>query len=301
MEKIFFKLVLIALFIAIDFCGYAQFRNIWKRKPHEVSFGIGTNTFLGELGGSNSIGSHSIKDMDFKATRFDFHGSYTYRFHERWACGASLSFGMISGNDAFTGNDARNARNLSFRSPLLELSPLIYFYPMVDDYSISRKIGQRGKAVVKPRLYLFTGVSGIWFNPRGKYTDGKWHSLQPLGTEGQGIISTRQKYSRIAVGIPCGIGADWPLTQEWLIGVNLQFTYTFTDYLDDVSTTYVDPNIFDNDIARYFSDPTKYSDKPFAGGGAGEQRGNSAAMDSYIFLSVKATYRFGQKYYRPKY
>ena len=296
-----FRIVLIFIFLFVSFCSFGQIGNAWQKQPHELMFAIGTNNFLGELGGSDGIGSHTIKDLDFKASRFVFQGGYAFRFAKRFAIGADLAFAMIAGKDQYTNNPIRNARNLEFRSPVIELAPLIYFYPMVDDYSITRKLGQKGKAIVRPRIYICTGVAAVWFNPRAKYIDGKWYSLRSLGTEGQGIIATRKKYSPVTLGIPAAVGIDFPLTREWMIGAKVQFTYTFTDYMDDVSTTYVDPAIFDDPVAAYFSNPTLNTAEPFIGAGPGEQRGNSANKDSYLFFNITVKYRFGQKYYRPKY
>ncbi|MDR2834818.1 MAG: hypothetical protein LBV69_01265 [Bacteroidales bacterium] len=299
------QIIIIFLFIFITTNLFSQRNNMWSRNPHEVFFAAGTDNFLGELGGHDGVGSHSVRDLDFKASRFCFQGGYTFRFAKRWAIGGELSFAMLSGNDKLTNEYYRNNRNLAFRSPLVEFSPLIYFYPMVEEFSITQKLGQRGKAITRPRIFLFTGFSGIWFNPRAQY-EGKWYSLRPLGTEGQGIIPTRKKYSRVSFAIPVGFGLDYPLTRNWMIGFEFSFHYAFTDYIDDVSTTYVDPAIFgDNAVAAYFSDPTKLNPSADYPNGFGEQpgsqRGNVRNKDSYMFLSITARHTFGKKYYRPKY
>ncbi|MBQ3832851.1 MAG: hypothetical protein II815_06725, partial [Bacteroidales bacterium] len=151
-------------------------------------------------------------------------------------------------------------------------------------YRYNSKHARKLKAT--PNLYIFAGIGGFYFNPKAQYLDGKWYSLQPLGTEGQGIVSTRPKYSRIQMSIPFGVGLNCMLTKSWGIGFDFGFRYTLTDYIDDVSSTYVDPDIFDDPIASYFSNPdSKYSV------GAGEQRGDSNWNDAYMFLTIKVTYK----------
>jgi hypothetical protein len=62
---------------------------------------------------------------------------------------------------------------------------------------------------------------------------------------------------------------------------------TFTDYLDDVSSTYYlnGRSIAPNDIAGIMSDPTRNHEP-------GMQRGNSKSQDWYSFFGVSLTYRF---------
>ena len=76
------------------------------------------------------------------------------------------------------------------------------------------------------------------------------------------------------------------INRSWGIGFDFGFRYTLTDYTDDVSNTYVSPDIYDDDVARYFSNPaSKYPVGP------GEQRGDNKWNDAYMFLTVKATYK----------
>ena len=88
--------------------------------------------------------------------------------------------------------------------------------------------------------YVFAGVSVFNHNPRAFY-NGQWIDLQPLGTEGQGTTAfpERDPYGLTQVGVPMGGGVRIALTEKWTLGAEVKFTKTFTDYLDDVSTTYV--------------------------------------------------------------
>ncbi|HPG74229.1 MAG TPA: hypothetical protein PLM49_08065, partial [Bacteroidales bacterium] len=188
----------------------------------------------------------------------------------------------------------RSERGLSFRSPIVELTANIE-YSILNEryghrYDLRRVKGKKNT----PNLYVFTGVSAFYFNPKALWPeenggDGKWHALQPIGTEGQGRVPTREKYSRIAMAIPFGFGVNYMLDRNWGVGGEFGFRYTFTDYIDDVSTTYVDPALFDNPKEQYFHDPTNGT---FVGIVPNlQQRGDNHYNDFYMFLSVNASYK----------
>ncbi len=258
----------------------------WRRYRHELVFGAGTAEFMGDLGGGKGVGTHFVKDFDIQAGRWAFMLGYGYKLTDRFALRTAIYYGRVFGNDEFTPEPARNGRNLSFRSPIIELSEVVEFSIIREKFGYRYNSKHARKLKATPNLYIFAGIGGFYFNPKAQYLDGKWYSLQPLGTEGQGIVSTRPKYSRIQMSIPFGVGLNCMLTKSWGIGFDFGFRYTLTDYIDDVSSTYVDPDIFDDPIASYFSNPdSKYRV------GAGEQRGDSNWNDAYMFLTIKATYK----------
>ena len=272
----------------------------WRRYRHELVFGAGTAEFMGDLGGGKGVGTHFVKDFDIQAGRWAFMVGYGYKLTDRFALRTALYYGRVFGNDEFTPEPARNGRNLSFRSPIIELSEVVEFSIIREKFGYRYNSKHARKLKATPNLYIFAGLGGFYFNPRAQYLPvdangnpdesnpdyGKWYSLQPLGTEGQGLVSTRQKYSRIQMSIPFGVGLNCMLTKSWGIGFDFGFRYTLTDYIDDVSSTYVDPDIFDDPMASYFSNPaSKYNV------GAGEQRGDSNWNDAYMFLTIKVTYK----------
>ena len=118
-------------------------------------------------------------------------------------------WGMLSGSDVKTNEPARSNRNLSFRSQIVEFNNQIEYSivkePKSRKYSIQKAPGMGGFSNFQTNTYIFTGINVFYFNPQAKY-QGNWVSLQPLGTEGQGIIPSRNKYSRVSVSIPFGFG-----------------------------------------------------------------------------------------------
>lgn len=115
--------------------------------------------------------------------------------------------------------------------------------------------------------------------------------LQPLGTEGQGLIASRTKYSLIGICIPVGIGFKYTIDRYWGVGLEIGLRKTFTDYIDDVSTTYFDfANYPDaNDLAAVLADRSNKSDPKVTT--AGQQRGDPRDKDSYMFGIFSLNYK----------
>jgi len=287
-------IVLLGLLTFTSVMVNAQYNIHWRKIRHEVSFGLGSTNFLGELGGSNTSGSQFVKDFNFNASRWLIQGGYSYKLAEQWAVRGNVMFGRLYGSDTFTEEFHRNSRNLTFRAPVVDVAATIDFSILKERYGHRYDLRRiKGKRNL-PNLYIYTGIAGTWFNPKAQYNDpvngdGEWYELQPLGTEGQGVIPTREKYSRICVTIPAGFGLNYMIDRNFGIGFEYGVRFTFSDYVDDVSTTYVDPSIFSDPMAAYFSSGT--ADLDWNGVGAGQQRGQSDYNDAFMFLSLKVTYK----------
>lgn len=300
-------LLLVPLFVCAQYKANAKRKHAFakkKNKPrNEYIVGIGAANFLGEVGGANQIGTHFVKDFEFAATRPSIALGIRYRPSPRWAVNGGLHYMMISGNDALTTEPYRQNRNLSFRSPIIELSVQAEFFltkeQMGRNYNI-RNV-KKGKST-DIQAYVFVGVGGFFFNPQAKY-NGSWVNLQPLGTEGQGLPGGAKKYSRVSVCIPYGIGAKYAISKEWAVGLEVGIRKTFTDYLDDVSTVYYDNAALKaahGEMGAYLADPSLHNFPESLGGdktglmqsAAGEQRGDPKAKDAYMFTNVTVSYRF---------
>ena len=287
------KLFVFLLLITIVSAGYSQRSARWKRMRYEIFYGVGGTNFLGELGGANQKGTNFMRDFEISMTRPLLSFGMRYKFLEKLAGKAMLTFGILRGDDKTTNETFRSYRNLNFYSPLVE-------FEVQGEYSLTReRIGHRynlrrvrGVKGFKVNTYVFIGLAGFWFNPQGKDADGKWHSLQPLGTEGQGIAPTREKYSRISIAIPYGIGFKYGLTRRWSIGLEFGVRKTFTDYIDDVSTSYYDNNKIkevNGDVAAYLADPSNGDNPGWTAGG--QQRGDPSDKDAYMFMIINLTYK----------
>jgi hypothetical protein len=140
-----------------------------------------------------------------------------------------LSFAKITGDDKDNDDPFLLARNLNFFSIITEFSVTAH-YDILD---------LRNHRVTP---YLFAGLGLFRFNPYTFDSVAGKTFLQPLGTEGQGIAAypDRKPYSLTQLNIPFGGGIKFRVNNDVSIAWEIGLRKTFTDYLDDLSTTYVD-------------------------------------------------------------
>jgi len=295
----------------------------WKRYRHEAWGGIGASNFLGELGGGDSEAKDIVLDFDGKSSRYFLAGGYRYKLNEAINLRGSLGYGMLSGSDALSGDVHRRSRNLSFRTQLVEMTAQGEIYFIREKTSKRYKVrGIRGSLGSGISAYVMGGVGGMFFNPKAKFVgnaqypgDNKWHALQPLGTEGQGILPGTKKYSRISMCFPVGIGARYTINRNISLTLEYNFRFTLTDYMDDVSTKYYDPAVLQaqsGDAAAWFSNPAIEVEKDdgttFLAGGSTydpnqrQQRGDPTTNDTYMYAILALNYKFtAKKSNRPKF
>lgn len=207
-----------------------------------------------------------------------------YSFNKRIALKASFNYARIAGDDALSQNEFQLRRNLQFQSDLLNggLQLEFNFLPFVHGHK---------EQFFSP--YLFGGFSMTYYNPKAEF-QGSLVELRPLGTEGQFQDET---YNLTDFGWLYGGGVKVSLNYHWSINVELALHQTFTDYLDDVSTTYPDLNelgIRNGPTAVALSDRSVATETQPMIGQPGRQRGNSAVNDSYAILTFGVTYFLGR-------
>ena len=97
------------------------------------------------------------------------------------------------------------------------------------------------------------------------------------------------------MAVPFGIG--YKLNVSNWIGLGLEWAprKTFTDYLDDVSSTYVGIDKFSlkpKDPSRALQDRSVELNPNNALGRTGKQRGNSATRDQYLMCLFSVSWHF---------
>jgi hypothetical protein len=275
----------------------------WKRQRVEYSFGIGATNFLGDLGGRDQVGSDFIQDFEWAATRYAVGLGYRYQLASDWYVKGNLYYALVSGDDALTKEPARAARELNFKSNIVELSAqLEYMLIKQKTGHLYRLRGVRGKSWFRFEVYAFGGVGGIWFDPYGKQ-NGSWKRLAPLNTEGQGLPGGPSDYSGFTLVLPYGIGIRRNLSGgararhygSWSISLELSTRKTFSDYIDDVSTYYYNDG-GSNAIADAYGEDAAFFHDPsgvYANGGFGElqQRGDHTDKDAYLMGIISINYK----------
>ena len=216
---------------------------------------------------------------------------YRYNVHPRLALRGTVFGGHIMGDDAKSKNEFEQNRNLSFKSPLIEGAFGIEFNYMT--YATGRLFGERYWYTP----YMIVQLSAFYFNPKAEL-NGQWYELQPLGTEGQGTsLSSRSQYSRVQVSVPMGLGVKFNVRKKVQISLEYGARLTFTDYLDDVRGTYVDPvelAAINGNVAATLSDRSLNS-TGVNGRNVGARRGDGAFRDWYSFFGIGITFKLGQR------
>lgn len=178
---------------------------------------------------------------------------------------AAFMYGRVSSSDfgvADPDNEAaryRYVRNLQFRNNVKDLS----IVGMLDLFPNPSTVSLR----MRFTPYVFAGISVFHHNPQGLVPDqailtpehltdpftppqaGEWVDLKDLQTEGPD-----NTYSNFQISIPFGAGVRFRLSNRFDVEGEISYRYLFTDYLDDVSSNYVDKGILDSDLARVMSD-----------------------------------------------
>ncbi len=280
MKKIILTLVL--LFFLLDISQAQYSKNRWRKYRYELYGGLGTAHFFGELGGANSDGTHFVKDINFSETQPVISLGLRYRLFKNLYVKGAFTYAMLSGDDNDTEWKARKFRNLNFKTDVFELGGFVEYAFYSASYPVFRSAPYCRRKIQTVNFYAFTGLVGFYFNPKGLNPNTKsWVALRPLKTEGQGVFDGRKEYSLFQVAIPLGLGFTISLNKYWSIGCELSARHTFTDYIDDVSTTYVPKDVLD----KIDKGSAVMSDKRARPNYKG-QRGNPDHNDAYIFLSL---------------
>lgn len=236
-------------------------------KQHEIGIFIGGAYYIGDLNPSKH----------FNQTQPSVGFFYRYTPNYRYAFRGGINYGSITADDSQSDEPDQIQRNLNFKSNILELHVLGEFNFL--EYRISND-------KYKFTSFLFLGLDVFRFDPRAQIGNF-WVDLQPLKTEAQ-----TSKYKLTQVGIPFGIGVKLNVSKQVGIGLEWGPRKLFTDYLDDVSTSYPNPSKtpFISELAKSLSDRSKN-----AGNNANKQRGNPNTKDWYYFFGVTLNFKITPK------
>lgn len=269
LRKFLLSIILFGLYPAFSFSQSA-----------EIGIFLGTASYKGEI-------SKSLFNTSFIRPAAGL--LYRRNFNNHWSYRLGLSYGTMIADDAKSNDDYQNRRNLSFRTRtwdghlLLEFNFLPY---------------QIGNPESRFAPFVFGGISVYYFNPQAMF-NGEWYNLQPLGTEGQGsaAYSDRSKYNRIQVALPFGGGVKLKISRRLGLTVEAGARRIFTDYFDDVSTTYADPDVLvstNGEIAAILADRSTDGQDL---NNTDRQRGNASDKDWYMFSGITLNYALSKKYY----
>ncbi len=238
-----------------------------------------------EFGGMSYMGDLNNQHL-FAKPCFGYGGGLRYCFDDRWALKVGGAYGHVEGGNP----DAIAMRNLSFRSHVWEATARAEFNFLPYGYT---------EVQWRFTPFIYAGIGLMGFNPKAQYTnpltnETEWVELRPLCTEGQGTpqYENRTPYSLLQVVIPFGMGFRVSPNRYLQILAEYGVRKTFTDYLDDVSTTYVGSDLLrttdGGEMAAIMADRSA----EVAGGKSnapGIKRGDDSLKDWYVYMNVSVS------------
>ena len=236
--------------------------------------------FSGRLGVTAYQGDLKAKAISLSQSKPMFSIGARYDLSEHIAVRSYFTFTSLRADDK-KGTATMQQRNLNFKTKILdwELTAQYNFFDLNDRWWTP---------------YVFGGVGIFHFNPYTKDSSGHKTFLKPLSTEGEGFMAGVKNYKLTQFSIPIGFGADYSLNEDMRVGIEFGYQKTFTDYLDDVSTVYVDQTSLLNARGQTAVDLAWRGDEkggtPYPA--AGVDRGNSKHKDGYYYVALTFTVRY---------
>lgn len=250
----------------IPFLGKAQYL--------EAGFNAGGSNFIGDLGPYR---------VDIPR---GYHGGLLlrYNFNRYWSIRFQGNYGLISADDANSTLAERQERNLDFQSEIWEL------YSAAEFNFFAFEPGTK----MNHTPYINAGFGIFTFNPRTRYNGGLV-DLRPLRTEGQGTaVGASAPYATASSFFVFSLGYKWSLGRFSSIALESSFRSTYTDYLDDVSGYYADPQVLAEEVSELSA---TLADRSLSQSNKENLlRGNPANNDWYIFTGFTLQFKFGELY-----
>jgi len=276
--RIMKKLVVTALLFISVLCVQkvtAQYESIVQQGEFGIS--AGAAHYFGDLNTRAKLNRPKPALGVFFRKQF---GNYT-------ALRIAAHYAKLGYSDVYnTQNEYQRRRNLSFNSNVFELS-------LQGDFNFYKFVPADPYYSFTP--YITLGVGIFNYDPYA-FLNGQKYFLRQLGTEGQGTAAypDRKPYNTMAICIPIGVGIKYALNDRMNLGFEIVYRYTTTDYLDDVSKTYVGADKFPSlpdgstSAAGYLQDRSYETGELI--GIEGRQRGYSKQKDAYVLAEVTLSF-----------
>jgi hypothetical protein len=188
-------------------------------------------------------------------------------------------FAQLGYSDVYSKNEFQQRRNLSFNTNIFEIA-------LQGDFNFFKFIPTDPNYRFTP--YITFGVGLFSYDPYAFY-NGEKVFLRPLNTEGETFYKNRKSYGTLALCFPIGGGLKYNISVSINFSIEIAYRFTKTDYIDDVSTTYVGIDKFpivngQPSIAAVMQDRSFETGEPI--GIEGRQRGWSKQKDHYVFAEI---------------
>lgn len=271
MTKVF--AITLSLFLGIQYCNaqFTQNRTTEFQYVQDAEIGItaGVAHYFGDLNNHFRVNRPKAAIGAFYRKQF---GNYV-------AARLSGHYMQLGYSDRYNSSEFERSRNLSFNTNIFELT-------LQGDFNFFKFIPSDPSYAFTP--YITLGVGIFSYDPYAMLEGTKYY-LRPLHTEGQTFYQNRKPYGTMALCFPLGFGFKYAFTDNLSVSMELGYRFTNTDYIDDVSTTYVGIDKFPNpgggkNVAGLLQDRSYELGTPI--GVEGRQRGWSKQKDQYLIAEI---------------
>lgn len=241
---------------------------------------FGQSYYQGDLSPMNHWTSYSEGSTAFGV-------GISYQISKYFSFGLDVFNGKLKGDDRKALDEDRRIRNLRFQNVFVEANVVV-------EFNITQLFRDSSYTAGGLDLYYKTGIGVIRSNPTTEL-NGQEYILREYGTEGQYLSGASGVYGLHHLTIPFGIGCRFAMTPRVIISFEAVLRATFTDYLDDVSSTYPDLQMLKSSnhgmnavLLSYRSRELEPSDFPAISGTA---RGDASNSDWYSFVGFSIGYQ----------
>ncbi len=217
------KRVYLLLFLVVFIFPTAN-AQLWKLRRYELFAGFGTSQIFGDIGGySQGENALGFKDLSISKTRFNIRAGMRYRIIERVGITFNINYGYLHSSDEKGSNIERG-----FESSTSLFEPNIvgeyYFLKNSAESSYRFEKGQQIFSTFVSRLdaCIYTGFGPALFK------------VKPNDE----LSTVIEKDSGIALAVPVGIGLNYLMSPNSLLGLDFGFRFTTSDYIDGYTSQY---------------------------------------------------------------
>lgn len=201
---------------------------LWKLRRFELTGSFGTSQFMGDIGGftpgENALG---FKDLTINNTRFSLGLGMRYRIYDKFSVKLDLNYGLLHATDVKGSNEGRDMEaTTSVFEPGVRAEYYILKNSAESSYRFTKGQEIFASIIAKIDLYAYAGLAPIIY------------SVNP----NENLLAVIEKDGGTALGIPLGVGINYLISPNSLIGIDMGYRLTTTDYIDGYTSQYSEHN-----------------------------------------------------------
>jgi hypothetical protein len=206
--------------LRLNYRGFNQQSTRW-----EAGFSLGVANTMTDIAPRKANTQATLTDIYIRGLSPAISLQTRYRVDQSFSMKFNLSTLMLRGKDIWSPDSDVVNRGKSFSNNVIEGSLLTEFYMPLRKFESKKDFRYNVMDV-----FFFTGISAFYNSPE---------VLGPIIDEyDRNLLESENLYRKIQFAVPLGMGIQWTLDNKWVLGVDMNFRYTFFDYLDGFKRPY---------------------------------------------------------------